>query len=159
MKKTLLILITLTLLTTGCMQNQNTQELTYDTPEQFELTTKPQDAVFFVAFGWVGGPAGDPIIDMETKRPLEMEGKTIFLDDDSWEELSKMAEEKNAFSTYMKVSANITLSTDASGNIILPPMEEDGGMPVVKSREYVSAHINQLNDVLPTDQWQRELKE
>lgn len=144
---------TIKLLTTDNMQIPE-ENLTYETPEQFELTTEPQDAVFHVGLGWTGGPAGAPILNLETGRPYKYktEGE-IYLDDTSLELAEVKYQEKREKGTswgYMKVSANIQLVPGASGTTSTPPLN-DGDAPI--SKGYTALHINKLYDVLPVDMY------
>lgn len=132
-------------------------DLTYDTKEQFELNLEPQDAVFYVSFGWDGGPAGAPVLNLESGRPVEYEGTDIYLDDESYEKVDQwiQAQTEPLGSLTFKVSANVTLLPDASGDIMLPP-ETDDGEPVFESRGYVALQINELHGVLPVDNFGRK---
>ena len=147
----ILTLLSLTLLTTGCMTQS---KLTYTTPERFELTTESQDAVFYVAFGWTGGPAGSPVINLKTGRPRELNGQDIYIDSDGAENIKVMAKEKGVYSNIVKVSAKIQLSEGASGSVAIPP-GPDGELP---KRSYVEAEIIELYGTLPSDRFGNELK-
>ena len=49
--------------------------------EKFEYTLTPQDAVFYIMTGCVGGSGGDMvIIDNNTQNPLEYNGLAIYFD-------------------------------------------------------------------------------
>lgn len=154
MKKILTFaLLSFILLTTGCM---NSSELTYETPQQLELATGAQDAVFYVTFGWVGGPAGAPVIDLESGRPIEMNGDDVYLDDAAYTTTEKLMETKNELeSNIVKVSANVDLLPDTTGEIMLPPSEDDGA-PIIESRGYTALRINEIYDVLAVDKWGRK---
>ncbi len=132
----------------------NNFTLTYETPETLEMNTEAQDAVFHVSFGWTGGPAGAPVLDLESGRPIKFNGSDIYLDDyDAYDMVDEMVLEKGeTASSYIKIAANITLIPDSEGSEMLPP-EEDGGDPIFQPSGYTAVKINKLYDVLAVNQW------
>lgn len=157
MKKTLsALLLTITLLTTGCMQTPE-KNLTYDTPEKFELTTTAQDAVFYVSFGWVGGPAGYPVFDLKTQKPREFKGEWIYIDYKGADEIEKTLRGAESYPEIVKVSANIELKPGKMDSVMLPPGPDGGFREDIYG--YTSAKINKLYNVLPVDKFGRKPKE
>lgn len=156
MKKTLsALLLIITLLTTGCMQTSE-EKLTYETPEQFELKTEHQDAVFYVSFGWVGGPPGYPVFDLKTQRPRVFK-EQIYLDYKGADEIEKTLRGAESYPEIVKVSANINLTPGAMTSVMLPPGPDGGFNEDIYG--YTSAEINKLYDVLPVDKFGRAPKE
>jgi|GEM_PF-3701290 len=141
------------------MHAPDTQEFTYETSESFELHTNAQDAVFYIAMDWTGGPAGIPVINIENRRPYEYEGTDIYVEDsESYDKIDAMVQEKSQYSSYVKVSANVTLVPDASGDVMLPP-EGDSDEPAFESSGYAALYINELYDVLAVDKFGRKPSE
>src|SRR3989338_4211722 len=77
------------------------------------LTEEPQDAVFYIAPGWVGGGGSAPILDVSGKenRPQEFNYKPIFFDESKVEEVMNQDKASNCVrgQSAIEVKANITL--------------------------------------------------
>ncbi|MBT6068783.1 hypothetical protein HOG48_03435, partial [Candidatus Peregrinibacteria bacterium] len=113
----------------------------------------PQDAVFYVALEWTGGPAGAPVLNLETDRPLEFKGGDIYLNDEAYDTVDAMVLEKGeTSSSTIKIAANITIQPEKTGEILLPPIGGDG-FPEFEHRDYTAVQINELYDVLAVNQW------
>lgn len=154
-KTTLTLLLIITLLTTGCMQTPE-EKLTYDTPEKFELTTTAQDAVFYVTFGWVGGPPGYPVFDLKTQKPREFKGEEVHIDYKSADKIERTFMGAQSYPEIVKVSANIELFPAQMGSAILPPGPDGGFQEDIY--DYTVVTINKLYDVLPVDKFGRKPK-
>jgi hypothetical protein len=131
------------------LNDSKMENLTYETPEQIEMTESPQDAVFYVALEWTGGPAGAPVLNLETGQPMEFEENDIYINSEGYDKIKESTKEQEFLPNHLKISANITLNPDASGTIALPP-GPDGEIP---TKDYTAVQINELYDVLAVNQW------
>lgn len=123
-----------------------TDKLTFETPVKFELQTEPQDAVFYIAYGWTGGMGGYPVFDAPGSAIKTYNDLPIYFEDAKAPEVLTTGGMKSCYvgSPVIKISANITLEEKSSVNFSIPP-DENGNQP---TEQYYQATLNKLHEVL-----------
>ena len=92
--------------------------------EKFELTEKPQEAVFLASFGWTGG-RGEAVLDPQTWTIRFFQDLPIFVDS---EVVRKLAEEKLpdhwSGNLGVRITAKIRLLKKTARNPSIPGAPE-----------------------------------
>lgn len=116
--------------------------LTLDTPPKLENINEPQDAVFYVGYGWTGG-MGDPVLrEDDSSLVKQYDGLGIYLKSGSMESiLEKGGGLPDCYydPLMIKVSANVTLVETTDTNYSIEDAPE---------QSYYKLAINNLYDVL-----------
>ena len=111
--------------------------------EKFILTTEPQDAVFYIAYGWVGGGGGTmPVLDSE-HNPLQYNNLPVAFDETYLNSVSTKLPSCYEGKPEIKISAKIQLEKRSEINTSIPP-DENGNQP---EESFYSAKVLKLEDI------------
>jgi len=123
-------------------QENSLSGLTLDTPPKLENTNDPQDAIFYVGYGWTGG-MGDPVLrEDDSSLVKQYDGLGIYLKSGSMESiLEKGGGLPDCYydPLLIKVSANVTLVETTDTNYSIEDAPE---------QNYYQLTINSLNEIL-----------
>lgn len=145
MKHILFFIIGFVVLGMGCdtytIKNiQNMKDLTQQHMTQLEMTTDPQDAVFYLEVGWTGGMGSARVVD--DNGPVFFDNYPVFLQEDKVEEILSMGgglPDCVVGKPLIKVSARIMLTKTSDIRY---------STPVPETVTYYEARINNINDVV-----------
>ncbi|MFZ2190174.1 MAG: hypothetical protein WA057_02710 [Candidatus Magasanikiibacteriota bacterium] len=119
----------------GCVLNNS--------GEKFVLTTEPQDAVFYIAYGWVGGGGGSmPVLDNQ-RNPLQYNNLPVAFDETQVDLVGNKLPSCYEGKPEIKVSAKIQLEKSSSINTSIPP-DENGNQP---EESFYSAKVLELKNI------------
>jgi len=111
--------------------------------EKIVLTIEPQDAVFYIAYGWVGGGGGTmPVLDNE-RNPLEYNNLPVAFDETQQELIGSKLPGCYEGKPEIKVSAKIQLEKRSEVNTSIPP-DENGNQP---EESFYSAKVLELKNI------------
>lgn len=126
------LLSTLILLGTSSLFPAFGQDSTFLSTEQklekqrFQFTTEIQEAVFFIGYGYTGGPGSMPVLDISNwnGRPLKFNGDPIYMGD-FYEQLKSKLPGCWINSPQIIVSATIKLVPSVGSISTSPPQKRN----------------------------------